>query len=198
MPPQSSPNDPYGFILNPEKPKRRLPFSGGSFGMKLALVAIVTILIIIVGVILGNVLGSSNEAQKQRLIELAQAQTEIVRVSTTASGKLSGTDIRGVAFTNKLSVQSSLNQTTAQLSKYGVKANPKLLGQGKNSETDKLLADASANNRYDETYKKILDEQLDNYQKLLKNSFETESKTEKLMINQAAASNQLVMSMIKN
>lgn len=166
--------------------------------MKLALVAIVTILIIIVGVILGNVLGSSNEAQKQRLIELAQAQTEIVRVSTTASGKLSGTDIRGVAFTNKLSVQSSLNQTTAQLSKYGVKANPKLLGQGKNSETDKLLADASANNRYDETYKKILDEQLDNYQKLLKNSFETESKTEKLMINQAAASNQLVMSMIKN
>ncbi len=166
--------------------------------MKIALVAVVAIIIIIGGVVLGNILGSSSDAQKQRLIELAQSQTEIVRVSTAAATKANSSDTKAIAYTNKISVQSALNQTTAQLSKYNVKSDGKLLGQGKNAETDKLLADAASNNRYDETYKKILAEQLSNYQKLLQNTFESSNRTEKLMINQAANSNTLVISMFKD
>ncbi len=195
MPPQSAP-DPYGFILNPEKPKRP-PLFGGGLKFKLILVAVVAIIVIIVGVIVSNILGSSNDAQKERLIEVAQAQTEIVRVSTTAATKANSSDTKAIAYTNKISVQSAVNQTTAQLSKYGVKTDGKLLGQGKNTETDKLLADAASNNRYDETYKKILAEQLDNYQKLLKGAFESGGKTEKIILNRAASSNTLVVSMLK-
>ena len=196
MPPKSAP-DPYGFILNPEKPKRP-PLFGGGLKFKLILLAVVAILVIIFGVIVSNILGSSNDAQKERLIEVAQAQTEIVRVSTTAASKANSSDTKAIAYTNKISVQSAVNQTTAQLSKYGVKTDGKLLGQGKNAETDKLLADAASNNRYDETYKKILAEQLDNYQKLLKGAFESGGKTEKVMLNRAASSNTLVVSMLKS
>lgn len=197
MPPQSAPPDPYGFIMNPGKPKRP-PLLGGGLRVKLLLVAILAIIVIVVGLIVGNILGSSNDAQKERLIEVAQAQTEIVRVSTTAASKANSSDTKAIAYTNKISVQSAANQTTTQLSKYGVKTDGKLLGQGKNAETDKLLADAASNNRYDETYKKILAEQLDNYQKLLKSAFESGGKTEKVMLNRAANSNTLVVSMLKS
>jgi len=138
-------------------------------------------------------LGSGDKVQKERLLEIAQAQTEIVRLSSQASQKAGSIETRSLAITTRLSVQSSANQTTEALTKYGVKANSKMLSKGKNSKSDDLLTEAAKNNRFDETYKQILNEQLSNYQKLLKASFDSGTKKEKVFLGNAGASNTLIL-----
>lgn len=197
MPPNQPPTpDPYGFILNPEKPKRGLLFGGG-IKFKLILTGIVAFIVITGGVILGNSLDGPRDAQKDRLIEIAQTQTEIVRLSTIAENKAGAPSTKSLAITTKLSTESSLNQTKEALAKYGVKSDVKLLNQGKNQKSDTLLDEATNNNRFDETYKKLMSEQLANYQKLLKSAFESGSKSEKVVLNSAGVSNTLVLQMIK-
>ncbi len=198
MPPQAPipQQDPYEFILNPEKPKRQSPLGGASFGLKIALVALVAIIIIIGGVVAGKMLGASQDAQKDQLIEIAQTQNEIIRVATTASSQASSSNVKALATTTKISVQSSQNQIVDQLGKYGVKkVDNKLLGKTKNSKNDALLNEAKANNRYDETYRKILQEQLDDYQTKLKGNFQSATKKEKPILNTAFESNALIIQM---
>ena len=196
MQPQSPPEDPYGFILNPEKPNKQFPFSSSSMGIKIVFVAVFALLAVVIIIVAGSMTSTSKNAQKDRLIELVQTQAEIVRVSTLANSKVSSPSAQALAVTTKITVQSAQNQTTARVSKYGLKKiDNKLISQGKNIENDKLLAEAEANNRYEETYRKILIEELKNYQTKLKSTFNSSSKSEKVLINSLANSNTLVMQM---
>lgn len=194
MPPEQSINpDPYGFIMNPQKPKRPALFGGG-MKLKFVVIGIIVVLVMILGVGVSNILSASGNAQKNKLIKLAQTQTEIVRLANAAAIKAATPETKSLAITTQLSVESSGNQTKDALSKYGVKANAKLLSAGKDAKSDATLDEATKTSRYDEAYKKLLSEQLSDYQKQLKSAFDSATKKQKIFLNNAGNSNTLILS----
>src|SRR3989344_578079 len=97
MPPdQSIQPDPYGFITNPAKPTRPTLFGGG-MKLKLIVVGAITVLLIILGIIVSTMLSAPNNAQKDKLIKLAQTQTEIVRLASAATNKAATPETRSLA-----------------------------------------------------------------------------------------------------
>lgn len=194
MPPQAPTpqQDPYEFIMNPQKPAKG-PLLGGSFKLKILLIVIVTIIFIIGGVILGNILGAEKKAQQERLIEIAQTQTEIIRLATLAENKANGSDLKALNLISKLSVQSSSNEIDNVLKKNKVKVNSKILSKKKNAKNDEMLTQASSTSSFDSVYKKLLIEQISEYQNQLKNAFNGASKSQKEILNEAGLSNTLIL-----
>lgn len=173
-------NDPYGFIM--QSPQKRGPsINPTSMKARIILVAIGAIFLIILAVIAASLLGSAGNAQKQRYIEIAQKQTEIVRISTLADKKAKGLAIRSFAVTTQLAVSSDQRKVTAALASRGVgeKDQTKLLGLGKNSKTDATLDEAEKNGRYDETFRQVLEAELTNYQRLLNTAASGANKSER-------------------
>jgi hypothetical protein len=165
MQPQQS-GDPYGFIMNsparpPKQPlamKARILVVGGGL-----------ILLIIIFVIVSSLLSSGQKAQRDIYVQLAQKQTEMIRISTIGSKKAKTLQAKSYAITTRVSLESSQKQTTALITKRGLKEKNlnKSLALSKNVKVDTELETAEKNNRFDETFMKIMETQLSDYQKLL-------------------------------
>lgn len=171
MPPNSSQSqNQYDFILNnsPTAPNNRFGGAGSSKKVRILIVAGGVILLIIVAAVVINLLGNAGRAQAQKLTDVARSQTELVRV-TTLSKSAKDLNTISLATTTKLSVATSLNNTKQLLGKRGLgsKELGKALSSTKNTKTDTALSEATQNNRFDETFLKILDSQLSEYKKLL-------------------------------
>lgn len=177
MQPQNT-NDPYGFIMNSPQKQANKPIG---MGARIAVVAGGVLLLIIVAIIGNSLLSSGQKAQTQRYIELAQTQTEIIRITTLADKKAKTLNTRSYAVTTRVSLESSQKSTTAILNKRGIKEKKltKLLSASKNPKTDAALEEATKNNRFDETFNKLLNTQLANYQKQLNDAASGASKKDK-------------------
>ena len=86
-----------------------------------------------------------------------------------------------------MSAQSSQQQIKKSLAARGVKEKSlnKQLAAGKNSKTDAALEEAEKNNRFDETFKAIMNQQLKDYQKLLNGAYASGSVSEKKVLTAA-------------
>lgn len=172
MPPTNNQqsSDPYGFIMNaPPKPPRKPLLDGSSMGVRIAVVVGGIVLLIVIGVIASSLLNQGNAAQKQKMLDVAASQAEIIRISTLAEKDITSSSTLNYAKTTKISTQSSQNALAASLKKKGVsdKAFAAIRASAKNSKNDKTLETAKSTNKYDETYIKLINESLTNYQKLL-------------------------------
>jgi hypothetical protein len=192
MPP-NQPN-PYDFIMNNNQPPKRGFTFGNTMGARIAVVAFLVILLIIIVFIANSFIGKNDKAQTVRLTEVAQAQSEIIRVSTLADKDAKTTATRNFAMNTRLSVQTSQQEIRGPLSKHGVnsKSLNKQLTASKNSKTDTALVEASKNNRYDETFTTIMNKQLADYQTLLKAAHDNGTASEKKVL-QAAFDNVRVL-----
>lgn len=162
-------NDPFAFITQDTPVAKKPLINPSSMKTRILIIAGFVIFLIIAAVIAVSLLGGGDKDRTQSYIEIAQRQTEIIRISALASDKAKGLETKSLAYTTNLSVTSSQKDLTAILVKRGVteKALAKELGGAKNAKTDELLAEAERNNRYDETFKEILNTELTNYQKQL-------------------------------
>ncbi|MGI9028287.1 MAG: hypothetical protein ACR2FM_05625 [Candidatus Saccharimonadales bacterium] len=191
MPPQQLPpqqQNQYDFILNstPKPPKQ--PVFGGSKVARVLVVVVGVVLLIVIGLVVNNFLNSGSKAQTQQLIEVAKAQTEIIRVSGLVTPQTAKElDTRVFALNTKLSTQGSSQATQTLLTTRGVKkkALNKTLAGGKNPKTDAALDEATKNNRFDDTYRTIIGKQLADYQTLLKTTSETANPKEKQALAEA-------------
>lgn len=185
MPPNQQ--NQYDFILNDnQKPKRGLKF-GNSTGSRIAIIIIGIILIIIAVSVINSFLGKESKAHTQQLTEVAKAQSEIIRVSTLAAKDAKDPKTRNYALNTKLSVQSSQIEVKKLLNARGVKDKGlnKKLGASKNTKNDDTLKEGSLNNRYDETFVAIINQQLADYQKLTQAAFESGNSKEKKALTAA-------------
>mgnify|MGYP006180133515 CR=1 FL=1 len=160
--------DPYNFIM--QSPQKSGPsFTPSSMKARIIIVAAGAVLLITLFVIAASILGSAGKTQQQRYLEIAQKQTEIVRVSALADKKAKSLSARSFAVTTQLAITSDQKKMSDILAKRGLdpKAQAKVLGLGQNSKTDAALDEAEKNNRYDETLRQILETELSNYQKLV-------------------------------
>lgn len=183
MPPNQQ--NQYDFILSPTAPSNRGPNLGGSMGARIAVVAGGVILLIILIVVAMQFLNSGSKAQTQRLVEIAQTQSEIIRVSAVGEQKGKDLNTRALALNTKFSIESSQLEVKQALKKHGVndKQLAKTLGALKNKKTDSALDEATRNNRFDETFNALLAKQLGDYQKLLKGASKGANKSEKTVLD---------------
>ncbi len=162
-------HDPFAFITQDNPVPKKTLVNPSSMKAQIAIIVGFVILLIIGAIITVSLLGGGDKDRTQSYIEISQRQTEIIRISALASEKAKSLETKSLAYTTNLAVSSSQKELTTILVKRGVteKALAKELGALKNSKSDELLAEAERNNRYDETFKEILNTELTNYQKQL-------------------------------
>ena len=183
MQPQDS-SDPYGFITNPQStPKRRINF-GNTPRQRIIIVGVGFILLIIIFIVLSSLFSRASNAQKDRLIELAQTQTEIIRIASLADKESSDINTRALAINTKLTLETDLQETNKFLAKRAVKLKNKTLKLKQDEKTDKTLEEAAANNQFDNTFVLLLQDQLDNYRGLVKSAYEEGGRSEKQALRQ--------------
>lgn len=195
MPPEQS-NHPsnYDFIMNPEKPKRRslFPIGGSSKQRLLMLVAGILALLIILVLFFSMFLGGQNNSDK--LLSLAQEQTEVIRVSDIGVNKARESKAKNLAAATKLAVQTDHNATVERLKKLGKKAEAKTLSATKNTQTDQKLDTAAINSKFDETFVQTLQEMLVKYRTNVKSLYDsTGSSTEKQFLASSYDSTSLLL-----
>lgn len=173
MPPQQQ--NQYDFILNNKAKPPRGPLLGGSVGARVAVIAVLFIIFVIAAGVINSFLSKDSQAQNQRLIEIAHAQTEIIRVSAIAKDEKNAKDTttRNFALNTSLSFESSQQQVKKLLAARGVseKSLDKRLAASKNPKTDAALDEATKNSRFDKTFLTLMHKQLTDYQKLLQAAY---------------------------
>lgn len=182
---QPAPN-PYGFIMDDpvqKKPAGPLKiFNGNSQKARIALVAGGFLFLLIIGWVLLSLLSAGNGAQNEKLLSLAQQQTEIIRVSNLAenSRSIRSTATRNLAVNGSAVMVSSKKDVVALLAKNKMKVKDKQLAGASDSKIDAKLAAATNNNTFDQTFVEIYKGLLQKYQRSVKDAFDSsKSATEK-------------------
>lgn len=163
MPPQSGPN-PYDFITqSPQKPKKSILPQGNSPKQRGIFAAILGFGLLILGIVFFFILTGGGPSM-QPMIELAQTQNEILRITDGASRDIKSADVAEFNQNANLTLRSDQQQTVAYIAKVEKAPNAKVLALKQSSSTDAKLKEAAAAGRYDETYQGILYNQLKAYQ----------------------------------
>ncbi|MBI5357549.1 hypothetical protein HZB74_01745 [Candidatus Saccharibacteria bacterium] len=179
--------DPYGFIMNPDKPPRKpaLDLSGAGM-LQRALIFGGGIIVLIILLVMGmSFLNKSSNAQSDKLLEVVQAQHEIVRISTSAQEKITDKDLFYRAINTQVSVDSSKQELIAILSKRKVKVDDKKLSKNENPQNDAVLVEGEQSGKFNEAYEELLNKQLSDYQILLQNAYDGSSQSEKEVIQKS-------------
>lgn len=184
---QPNQQNPYDFILSGNQKPPRNPLFDLSKPIKIALVAGIIILMIIIWTVLSSFMNSESNAQKDRLLEITKKQGEIIRISTLGEKDTKGIEAKELAANSKISTQSSQLEVKQLLSSRGVgeKGVNKQLSAGKNPKNDETLQDGKDNNRYDETFMALMNQHLSDYQKLVQSAYENGSIKEKTALQTA-------------
>jgi len=164
--PNGNSQNPYDFIFNnPQPPKRGLgsALRGNSKKQRIIIAAIGGVIFIIVAMVAFSFITSSGKGSTQALIELAQEQTELVRVADTGVGKARSGVAKNLAITTQLSLQTTQLDTIALLKKNGHKLGAKQLVLRKSIQTDQQLTAAATSNTFDEIFTELLHKQLAAY-----------------------------------
>jgi len=184
-PSPAPPQPDYDFILNhgANKPKSPLlPKLGNSKKQRWLMIGAGGGLLLIILLLLFSAVFGGNK--NQSLLEVAQAQQELIRVSTLGASKNSSAAARNLAVTTKLTIETNQKEMIDQLKKQGQKTNTKLLDAKKNTQTDATLTQAAQDNRYDEIFTQQVQQQLMDYQQQLKAAYDgTSSKSLKQLLN---------------
>jgi flagellar basal body-associated protein FliL len=166
----------YDFFMNQGATAGKVPMMGGGNSMKrrIILVVIGAVILIILAIVATQLLFNSKPDNAQQLLEIAQQQNELIRISGIGVEKARGTDAKNLAMTTKLSLSTDQQPLIDALAKQNIKAKPQL-NDTKNSKTDALLDTAEQNNRFDDEFLKYLRTELASYQKKLNDAYKNTS-----------------------
>ncbi len=176
MQPQQPYNNPYDFIVNPEKPQRQpvLNLNGSSMAMRIGLIAGLVVVIMIVIVIASSIFSSSG-GNVTNMTSVAQDQVELIRVATEASqnqsNDISQTTTLYFADNCLLSLSSENQQLLSFLNANGVKLSTAQLALKQNSRTDAALQAAAASSTYDTAFLTAMQGDMSTYVSDLKVAF---------------------------
>ena len=180
--PPPAPVNQYDFIMNNganQQPSSKfgLP-SGNSTKQRVLIILGGLFLLVIVGIFLMSLLNSGSKSKSAKLLELAQQQTEIIRVTDSVVDNKAVRNSSTLALANNVSLSVTTTQTQTLAMMNGVKANDKRLALKLNAQTDAKLTSAAQNNQYDAIAIAIIKDELKTYRDLLNTTYETVSKKE--------------------
>lgn len=174
MPPQNGEN-PYDFITQTShRPKRGVLPQGNSPKQRGIYAAVIGFALLVLGVIF-FVIMSSGGSSMQPMIELAQTQNEIIRITDAASREIKSSDVAEFSQNTNIALRSDQQQTIAYITKTEKAPNAKVLAFKQSSSTDAKLKEATAAGQYDQVYQGILYNQLKAYQSEVESTYKTAS-----------------------
>jgi len=173
---------PYDFIMKDPPKKSGFPGLGGN-KKQLMFLAVIALVVMILILIIGSVVSNSGKSTTQTLIELAEEQTELVRVANVGTKKSRGAEAKSLATTTMLAVQTSQQDTVALLKKQGHKLNAKQLASKRSAKTDEALNTGDLNNTFDDAFMQVIQASLKTYQTDVKLAYDASTnKTEKAIL----------------
>jgi hypothetical protein len=204
MDPQQYPSgqNPYDFILNPPKPPKasplaKLPGGGNPFVAKIILLAGVAIVIMIILAIVSSFLTKGSSANTTALIDIAQTQAELIRVSDQGVNNASQQSVKNLAITTKYTAKTQQNQLIKYLSSQGATVNPKQLTLKRNAQTDQKFTVAQQTSTFDAVFAKEMQSELQTYATSLKQLFNTATgENERTLLSTDYTQAQLLISQI--
>lgn len=150
---------------------------------------LLTLALVLVAVI--SRAGSINSAD---LVNVAQRQAELARISQTPVTSADAQLTRNFAATTMLSLVSEQQTIIHFLAQNGTAVSTQVLQARKDAQTDTALKDAQTNGSYDQTYLSITKTQLQAYSQALKQAFQSASTIdEKFMLQDAYSQAQLLL-----
>jgi len=180
--PSAPPANQYDFIMNngadQQKPgKFGLP-SGNSTKQRVLIIFGGLLILLIIGFFLLTLLNSGGQSKSEKLLVVAQDQTELIRVSDSIISNKAVRSSTTLVLANNvsLSTNSAKLQVADLLSKGGVKSNDKKLALKLNAQTDTKLTTAAQNNRFDEVATEVLQTELKSYRLSVKSAYDVVSK----------------------
>ena len=186
MPPQEQ--NPYEFILDPQKQRSGPAFLQDPKKRIYALVAFVAVIFIFLFMVLGLLFGGGPGTQD--LEDIAGTQNEIIRITESSLDTATNTDVRIEVSTINTVMRSDYQSTIAYMDSVGVKVDDKLLARYTNLETDERLKSAQERSAYEEELNEVLDELIGQYVAALEVSFDSAPEgSRKLQLLQQLAEN---------
>lgn len=160
-------SNPYDFIMNPAAPPPKKPLGLGgknAFLVKIGLIIGGVVVLMIGAAVLLNMLTGS-KTNTADLVDVAQTQQEIIRISTQASGGNGARDqaLKNFAINTQLSVTTQQLRTLSYLASQNVKPKSKELGLKQSAETTKQLTNAIQTSTFDSVFRQIIATSLDSY-----------------------------------
>lgn len=168
---QPNQQNPYGFILD-DKPKRRgFSFGGNSQKDRLLQVAIAAIIFIALAFIIITVLGNVGKESKDNLYKVAAAQQDVIELTALGVTNARDTQLINASVNAGAVIATQNNQVLAAISSAGDKKPTKVIATYRDTTYTKLLDEAKANGKYDETYTALFSNRLDDYRAKLQNAY---------------------------
>lgn len=141
-------------------------------------------LLLVFGIIFSLLLGGGGESTAQQTLKLAQQHKETLRIAEIGIKKSRSSEVRNLATTVKLTLQSTENQIVAIAQKDQEKVTNSQLSAGKNTKTDEALVNAEQNNRFDEKFKQTIYSHIEVYLQQLKIVYNaSDSKSDKQVLD---------------
>jgi lipopolysaccharide export LptBFGC system permease protein LptF len=200
MPPQQyqQPNqNPYEFILSgpPQKPG----FGGGSQKKRILIVAAGGAVLLMVFMLVFSLIFSGGKGSTETLLSIARQQSELIRVANEGAQRARGPQAQNLAMTTKLSLTSAQQDLQAYIKSQGIKVKQKELAAPPNSRTDAELTAAEQDNRFDEAFTALMQQQLTAYQAALKQAYdETSSRSGRQVLSDSHAQVELLLGKPQN
>jgi hypothetical protein len=133
------------------------------------LVVIGAVVIIVIIIIAALLLSTGNGGNKQQILSVVRKQQEIVRVAELGTKGAQSTEAANLAVTTKLSVTTSQQQLIAAVKS---KFSEKDLDFAKDANVDTQLEQATQASRFDETFIKIMKQELADYETALQAAYQ--------------------------
>lgn len=195
------PQNPYDFILSPQKPPKTSRFGGGSNGKNKGALVITGIAVVIVAFFSFLIfLSTRPDPNINNMIGLTQTQQELHRVALAGATTVTDQGIKNSAVTIELVSLSNQNQTVTYLSTQKKKVPIKILGLKQSKETDSQLAAASENGTYDIVFTQVMQSKLQSYASEVQNAYNGTKGTNarKLLIQEYTDAQNLIKQLKNN
>jgi len=162
-PPSSGGGGDYDFIMNPQKPSKKILPTGNSLVQRIAIVGGGLVILLIVGIVFMSILSSDGSEKTENLLTVAQEQTELIRIATEGSKNATGLPAQNLAQTVQASITSDNSALLAYMNTQGQKVSKEQLAAKQDKTTDTTLTNAKASNTYDLAFKDIMQSDLTAY-----------------------------------
>ena len=163
----TGPSDPFAFI-NDSAPLGKKPslLSPTTMKGRIILIGSLAAVVLLGFVVVMSFLNNASQEKAKQYLEIGQKQTEIIRLAAIGETKGRSLDTRSYAVTIKLSMTSSQKDVNKVITGHSISSKKlsKELTKSKNTKSDQILDEAEKNNRFDETFKELIDAEILKFQ----------------------------------
>lgn len=189
-------NNPYDFIMNPEKSPKKRAFGLDPLLTKILLiVAAVFGLMVIIAIVLN--FAAPKQVSAGDLIALAQTQQEIIRVAHQGSADAVQQTTKNLAITTEFSLKTQQSALLQYLADHGTDVDEKQLGLKQDADTDLKLKEAKQTSTFDITFSGIIEEELRKYANTMNTLFNsTQNEDEQDLLSNNYGEAQLLIAQV--